>query len=203
VFVSSLTPDAVRALKATHRKLPKRIVSFLREHDAELPSEVAEDWRYDFRVLLLPQTGPKTESDAVMRFVREDEMTDEQRRARDIVQTIVRNKPVSVQNKGHHKPGSVAKHVSEGLGVQFSNFGHHIAAWHYYEVRPDKHAPRPELTDDRYCIWDEPHKDYLYTDAWVKKLIKDLADPEKFEKVTGKRPIALPKGRDPKANPDS
>jgi len=54
VFVSSLTPEAMKALKATHRKLPKKITSFIREHDASLPSEVAEDWRYDFRVLLLP-----------------------------------------------------------------------------------------------------------------------------------------------------
>src|SRR5436309_16269 len=64
-------PDAVKALKATHRKLPKKLND---EHDESLPREVAEDWRYDFRVLLLPQTGPKTESDAVMRFVREDEI---------------------------------------------------------------------------------------------------------------------------------
>jgi hypothetical protein len=113
VFMSSLTPDAVKALKATHRKLPKRISAFIREHDASLPSEVVEDWRYDFRVLLLPQTGPKTESDAVMRSVREDEMTDEQRRARDVVQTIVRNKLVAVQNKGRHKPGTVARLVSK------------------------------------------------------------------------------------------
>ena len=34
VFMSSLTPDAVKALKATHRKLPKKITSFIREHDA-------------------------------------------------------------------------------------------------------------------------------------------------------------------------
>ena len=34
VFVSSLTPDAVKALKATHRKLPKKLTSFIREHDA-------------------------------------------------------------------------------------------------------------------------------------------------------------------------
>lgn len=200
VFMSSLTPSAVKALKATHRKLPKKLTTFLREHDAELPSEVAENWRYDFRVLLLPQTGPKTESDAVMRFVREDEMTDEQRRARDVVQTIVRNKPIAVQNKGRHKPGTVAKLVSEKLGVTFSNFGHHVAAWRYYGVRPDKHAARPELTDDRYCVWDEPHKDYLYTDAWVKKLIKDLADPGTFEEVTGKRPAPLPKAEAPAAH---
>ena len=200
VFVSSLTPEAVKALKATHRKLPKKITSFIREHDASLPSEVAEDWRYDFRVLLLPQTGPKTESDAVMRFVREDEMTDEQRRARDIVQTIVRNKPIAVQNEGRHKPGTVAKLVSEKLGVTFTNFGHHVSAWRYYDVRPDKHAARPEITDDRYCVWDEPHKDYLYTDAWVKKLAKDLADPEAFEEVTGKRPVSLSNAEAPSAH---
>jgi hypothetical protein len=192
VFVSSLTPDAVKALKATHRKLPKKLNNFIREHDASLPPEVAEDWRYDFRVYLLPQTGPKTEADAVMRFVREDEMTTEQRAARDVVQNIVRNKLVPVQNKGRHKPGTVAKLVSQRLGVKFSNLGHHVPAWRYYEVRPDKHAARPELTNERYCVYDEPHSDYLYTDAWVKKLVKDLADPATFEEVTGHTQEPLP-----------
>jgi len=135
-----------------------------------------------------------------MRFVREDEMTDEQRRARDIVQTIVRNKPIAVQNKGRHKPGTVAKLVSEKLGVPVTNFGHHVSAWRYYDVRPDKHAARPEITDDRYCVWDEPHKDYLYTDAWVKKLAKDLADPEAFEEVTGKRPVSPSNAEAPSAH---
>jgi hypothetical protein len=191
VFMSSLTPDAVSALKATHRKLPKKLTTFIREHDAALRGEVAEDWRYDFRVLLLPQTGPKTESDAVMRFIREDEMTPEQRQARDVVQTVVRNKTVSVQNKGRHKPGTVAKLVSEKLGVKFSPFGHHVAAWRHYKVRPDTGAARPELTDERYCVYDEPHGDYLYTDAWVKKLAKDLADPETFKRVTARAPEPL------------
>lgn len=192
VFMSSLTPDAVKALKTTHRKLPKRLTTFIREHDEALPDEVAEDWRYDFRVLLLPQTGPKTEADAVMRFVREDEMTPEQRQARDVVQTIVRNRPVAVQNKGRHKPGTVAKRVSERLGVRFTNFGHHVASWRYYQVRPEQNAARPELTDDRYCLWDEPHRDYLYTDAWINKLVRDLADPAAFERVTGRAPEQLP-----------
>lgn len=196
VFMSSLTPDAVKALKETHRKLPKRITDFIREHDAALPSSVQEDWRYDFRVLLLPQTGPKTEADAVMRFVREDEMTDEQRQARDVVQTIVRNRPIAVQNKGRHKPGKVARMVSEQLGVKFSTTGHHAAAWRHYSVRPTTGALRPELTDDRYCVWDEPHSDYLYTDAWVRKLVRDLRDPAAFRRVTGRDPVPLPESRD-------
>jgi hypothetical protein len=191
VFTSSLTPDAVAALKAVHRKLPKKLVRFIREHDASLPGSVAEDWRYDFRVLLLPQTGPKTESDAVMRFVREDEMTPEQRQARDVVQTIVRNKPVAVQNKGRLKPGAVAAAVQDRLGLRFTTQGHHVAAWRHYQVRPVANAARPELTDDRYCVWDEPHSDYLYTRAWVDKLVKDLADPDTFRRVTDRDPEPL------------
>lgn len=191
VFTSSLTPSAVTALKRSHRKLPKRVSDFIREYDASVPEEVQGDWRYDFRVLLLPQTGPKSDADAVVRFVREDEMTEEQRGARDVVQTIVREKAVPVQNKGKHKPSKVAALVEEQLGVRFSTFAHHTPAWQHYGVRPDKHAARPEVTDERYCVWDEPHNDYLYTDAWVKKLVKDLADPKRFEEVTGHAPVSL------------
>jgi hypothetical protein len=191
VFMSSLTLRRGEDLEGEHRKLPKKLTTFIREHDASLPSEVAEDWRYDFRVLLLPQTGPTTESDAVMRFVREDEMTPDVARAREVVQTIVRDKLVGVENKDRRRPGAVAKLVSEALGVKFTPSTHHVAAWRSYEVRPSKDASRPELTNGRYCVWDEPHEDYVYTDAWVKKLIRELADPEVFERVTGKPPVQL------------
>lgn len=197
VFMSTLTPGAVEALKATYRRLPHKLTAFIREQDAALPDDVAEDWRYEFRVFLMPQTGPKTDSDVVMRFIREEEMTDDQRRARDVVQTIVRTKEVPVQNKGRYKPSMVARLVSEALGVRFSIFPHHVAAWRYYKVRPGEKAEHPALTDTRYCVWDEPHRDYLYTDAWVKKLIRDLTNPETFERVTGRVPESRPEQKVP------
>jgi len=188
VFTSSLTPGALTALKRSHRQLPKKLTTFIRDYDAAMPEDVQGDWRYDFRVLLLPQTGPKTNVDAVVRFVREDEMTEEHRKALDVVQTIVREKVVPVQNKGKYKPGKVAELVEKRLGVRFSASAHHARAWRHYGVRPDRRSTHPERTNERYCFWDEPHADYLYTDAWVKKLVKDLADAETFETVTGHAP---------------
>jgi hypothetical protein len=190
IFLSSLTPDAVEALKRTHRALPKRLNSFIREFDDALPDEVQGDWRYDFRVLLLPQTGAKTDADAIMRFVREEDMTDEQRRARDVVQTIVRTKQVPVQNKGRHRPGAVASQVQNALGVRFT-ISAHTAAWKHYRVRPETGAARPENSDTRYCVYDEAHNDYVFTDAWIRKLSRDLADPATFARVTGKPPTPL------------
>ena len=156
VFMSSLTPGAVDILKRTHRRLPSKSTTFIREFDAAQPEDVPSHWRYDFRVVLLPQTGPKTEADAVMRFLREDEMTPEQKQARDVVQTIIRTKQIPIQNKGKHKPSAVAKMVSEQLGVVFTVHGHHTRAWKHYGVRPEGQAERPELTDEKYCVWDEP-----------------------------------------------
>lgn len=190
VFMSSLTPDAVRVLKETHRKLPKKLTTFIREHDASLAEDVQSDWRYDFRVLLLPQTGPKTEADAVMRFVREDEMTQEQQEARDVVQTIVRTRSIAVQNKGKYKPTTVARMVQDELGVRVS-VTLHTRAWKHFGARPAQGAARPEATDERYCVWDEPHADYLYTDAWVKKLVRELRSPDGFEAVAGHPPVSV------------
>src|SRR5947207_14419206 len=84
------------------------------------------------RVLLLPQTGTKGENDVVMRFVREEEMTDEERGARDVVQTIVRNKQVPVQNKGTLKPKAVAERVSKELGLVFTLTGDHVRVWRHF-----------------------------------------------------------------------
>lgn len=73
----------------------------------------------------------------------------------------------------------------------FTVHGHHTRAWKHYKVRPEGGADRPELTDDKYCVWDEPHADYLYTDAWVRKLVKDLANWFVFKAVTGSAPKKL------------
>ena len=41
---------------------------------------------------------------------------------------------------------------------------------------------------DRYCVYDRAHKDYLYTKNWTDKLIRELSDSEKFEQITRKPP---------------
>jgi hypothetical protein len=44
--------------------------------------------------------------------------------------------------------------------------------WKSLRVRPGRKTDHPENTDQRYCVWDEPHGDYLYTQAWVEKVIR-------------------------------
>jgi uncharacterized protein YutE (UPF0331/DUF86 family) len=189
VFVNSLTEDAVEALKQTHKRLPKRLTRYVEEFDAALDEEVRSDHRYDFRVLLIPQTGPKSEADVAMRFVRLDELPEKQRSDLDVVQTLVREKRVPVQNVGRLKPSAVCREVEKALGIRFTASSDHARAWRYYKVRPAAGAGNPTRTKSQYCVWDEPHGDYVYTDAWVKLLIKELSDPTTCKKIIGHVPI--------------
>jgi hypothetical protein len=192
VFLTSLTDDAVAALKEVHKRLPKRLTKFVSDFDATLTDDVRDDHRYEFRVYLVQQTGPKTEADASMRFVRYDDLSEEERAKLDQVQTIVREKQVPVSNAGNHKPSDVCRAVSEVLGVRFTPSSDHVRAWKYYKVRPETGNARPERTVARYCIWDEPHHDYVYTDAWITRLTTELSDSEKFEEAIGHAPVGLP-----------
>jgi hypothetical protein len=189
VFLTSLSDTAVAALKDVHRRLPRRLTKYVAEYDAALTDEVRDDHRYEFRVYLVQQTGPKTEADALMRFVRFEDLTENERQQLEQVQTIVREKQVPVANIDRHKPSVVCDRVSEVLGVRFTPSSDHVRAWKYYGVRPETGAGPPERTDARYCVYDEPHRDYVYTDAWITKLTTELRDPAKFKEVIGHAPL--------------
>jgi len=47
------------------------------------------------------------------------------------------------------------------------------------------------VTDARYCVWDDAHGDYVFTDAWIRHLIDELRDPDKFVQVIGHEPRPL------------
>ncbi len=71
------------------------------------------------------------------------------------------------------------------------NRGHHIRAWKFHRVRPAKGAADPTATDARYCVYDRAHNDYLYTEAWVAKLIRELGEhPEDYPQIVGHTPTA-------------
>jgi hypothetical protein len=55
-------------------------------------------------------------------------------------------------------------------------------------VRPAPGDFHPERTDARYCDYSRAFKQYVYTEAWVQKLISELADPSTFAAVTGRPP---------------
>jgi hypothetical protein len=127
-----------------------------------------------------------------MRFLRIEDLPDEQRGQLEQVRTIVRDRQVPVANADTHRPTYVCGKVSEVLGVKFTPSHDHVQAWKHYAVRPPATAANPTRTKSQYCVYDDAHSDYVFTDAWINLLTTELRDPARFREVIGHAPVPLP-----------
>lgn len=47
----------------------------------------------------------------------------------------------------------------------------HTTLYKIFQIRPLNGADDPFDTNAEFCLYDEPHNDYVYQDAWVNFLI--------------------------------
>jgi len=188
IFLSSLTSDATQAIKRAHQLLPVKVRNFIRTYEEEIPEEIRSHPNYELRLYLMPKTSARTDADAAIEFVRATDLTDEQKKALDRAQVIVRDKVVEVSNRNRHKPKAVAAVVENRIPFVFRAATHHVRAWQHFHVRPATGAKDPKTTDPRYCVWDEAHQDYVYFDAWIEKLANELQTAQAFESIIGLKP---------------
>ena len=168
--------------------------------DLDLDSAILEDQRYDFRVRLVPMLGPKSNADAAFEFVKLNDLPDEERKVMTEAgrsgKVITKVKAVPVSAKGQMLPKRVVAEVQKRVPYRF-NLAVHTRMWKRYQLHPPKWAP-PDggETISEYCLSNEPTRQYVYTDAWVKKIIEDIGTVEKFEAVFGYPPQ---KGKEPRS----
>jgi hypothetical protein len=63
IFVSSITEDAVEAIKQVRNRVPRSVLDYVQDQDAALDSSITADNSYDFRLYLIPQTSSPSDSD--------------------------------------------------------------------------------------------------------------------------------------------
>ena len=192
LFLSAFTEDGVARMIAAQRSLPQRLRRLLADFDADLDDSVRHDQRYEFRVHLLPRTGPKSDADVSMAFVREETLSDEERKALVVLgktgTVVVRERTRQVVNAGLLRPAEVARAVDARLPFRFGLYSHFPPMWKALDARPPGGSDHPERTREEYCIYDSSHHDYLYTQAFVNKTVSMLDTEEKWKKTLGRDP---------------
>jgi hypothetical protein len=112
-----------------------------------------------------------------LQYTRYDDMTEAQKASVEELGrkglVIVREQKRGVVNLELLKPQQVIVEVTAHIPFVFHR-GHFIKAWQKLAVRPPSNSDHPERTDEKYCYYDKLHGDYGYTQAYVKKLVRDL-----------------------------
>jgi hypothetical protein len=196
IFVGAITALGNARLEELRAGLPRTTRDFLARFESGLDPTIAADQRYEFRIQLVPKTGPKSQADRAVTFVREADLTGEERKVLESLgrtgAVVVREQTRAVANSGLLKPSMVAQLVEERIPFQFK-VHHVVRAWQNTQCRPPSSAARPERTTEKYCIYDAPHQDYLYSQAFVEKIVRETSTAGKFRAFTGLDAIAKAK----------
>jgi hypothetical protein len=191
LFVESITaPERKDTIKAVRELRAAQTV--LAKFDVGLDSEVLDDQRYDFRVRLVPMLGPKSAADAAMEFVKLDELTDDERKvlieAGRSGKVVTRVKKLPVSSAGCMLPKRAVSEVQKRLPFDFT-MGMHTRLWKHFKLHPAKWVtPDGGETVSEFCIPDEPTRQYVFTPAWVDKIVKEIGTSETFEAFFGVPP---------------
>lgn len=87
-----------------------------------------------------------------------------------------------------HAPQAGRQRGPEAGPVRF-NVALHTRLWKHFKLHPARWvAPDGGETVPEFCIPDEPTRQYVYTPAWIDKIVKEIGTPDKFEAFFGAPP---------------
>jgi hypothetical protein len=191
IFIGSFTDEGERSLRRLRARLPGALRTFISDYDAGLDESVITDHRYEFRLRVLQELAPKDPDALAIQFTRYDDLDNEQRAVIEAIgkkgYVVVRERKRPVVGHGLLKPTVAARKVQDQIPFVFRT-GHFTNAWKKLGVRPPVGDPHPEKTDERYCLYDERHGDYGYTQAYVNKLVRECSTEVGFRALLGTAP---------------
>jgi hypothetical protein len=192
---SQATPDErARAIRKLAASRVKGVLEYIETFRGGLPTDVLSSTKYSFNVYLIPKIANRQNAaDIAVEFIPYNATSPEEMQQLTKVVALLKEKQVPIVNADLIRPGQVVEMVGKHLSFPFK-MHHHTSAWKYYKVLPDLQSARPEQTKSDYCVYDKAHRDYLYTQAWVKLLVKDLSDPKKYKDVTGRQVVSAQTG---------
>ncbi len=186
---STITPDGkAKALRHLQSKSYHSVSEYVNRFRSSLSADIEQSMEYSYRVFLVPKTGNHaTSSDIAVEFINLNALDDDSRHEFERAVTLLKTRESAVAHPGKMKPSDVARNVQSRLGIKFGT-NDHTRCWKHFNIRPPTNADDPTKCDVRYCQYDVPHGDYIYTNEWEELLVSRLSDPERFKKVVGKVP---------------
>lgn len=145
------------------------------KYKTDLPQVIFDSQEYSIKLLQIPKINNTNRNDLAVEFVNWNSLTEEDRVNYQQICTVIKDRIVvqQVLNADLLKPGAVIQAVEGKTGIKISQNDHSLL-WKAFQVRPVSTAESKFDTVSKFCIYDEPHNDYLYTDEWVAFIVNLL-----------------------------
>lgn len=166
---------APEQIKAQHQLLSydmQDIKNYIEKYRTDLSQDIYDSQEFSVKLLQIPKISNTNRNDLSVEFVNWNSLSDEDKENYSKITAIIKDKIVKqrVVNADLVKPSVVCEKVKKEVGVSMGTNAH-AKIWNAFGIRPQNNSDAKFETNQKYCIYDEPHGDYLYTEEWVQFLI--------------------------------
>ena len=191
LFVQSLAPARYHEQRALRRALPSSASNFISEFRTHVSSEVADDERFAYRLLLVPMKGPKTEADVALNFVRQEDLTDAERKKLlgKEGSVIIAEKYRDAVHGDEMLPAKAAEAVQARIPFTFgpNDFTRLRKAW---QIGPVRSGSKDQLAKSPgFCAYSPAFSQFVYRPKLVDRMVAALSSADDYERLLGKRAV--------------
>ena len=187
-FSQLRTSGQKKASKSALSKDLSDLMGFVEKYRNSLSDDEFNSQEYSIKLIQIPKISNTGRGDAAVEFVRWDALSEEDKAAYDQITVIVKDKKVKVEgaNVRRLKPTEVVAQINEKFYGYRVTSNLHVVLYKLFRIRPETGADDPFDTNAAYCLFDEPHSDYVYQPEWVDFVVNYL-------QVSGAQPADLRK----------
>ena len=187
-FSRSTPAEKKSATKRLAQSDAKGVTEYIENFRGKLDSTVIDDQRYSFSVFLVPKVANRASAaDVAVEFVHAKDLSEDELERLEKLNVLIREKKIPIANLDYYRPGEVVQELVRRVPYHVT-MQTHTDSWRFFEVRPPYKSDNPQDTRAEYCVFNKTHNDYIYTNAWIEKLVKALSDPIRYTEITGREP---------------
>jgi hypothetical protein len=150
-----------------------KIKKFIEDYKKTLSQEVFDSQDYSIKLIQIPKISNTSKSDLAIEFVNWSSLNKEDKDNFERLSAIVKDKIVKIEavNVGKLKPSKVLDSVNKEINEDLSHYDLNCL-YYIFSIKPTKGEDKSDFeTILKFCVFDETHQDYIYTDVWVEFII--------------------------------
>jgi len=168
-FSQLRTNSQNKASKSALSKDLSNLVGFVGKYRNSLSDDEFNSQEYSIKLIQIPKISNTNRGDAAIEFVRWDALSDEDKAAFEQITVIIKDKKVKVEgaNVRRLKPSEAVAQINHKFSGFEVTMNLHVVLYKLFQIRPKNGADDPFETNTKYCLYDEPHGDYVYQPEWI------------------------------------
>jgi hypothetical protein len=169
------------------------IKKFIEDYRKSLSDDIFNSQEFSIKLIQVPRVTNTNRNDLAIEFVSWSQLSEEDRGKYDNLVTLIKPKVIKqdVSNLDKYSSGQAVRMIIDKVTIEF-NFHDHKCLYFIFSIHPygyEKKETEVYDTNTKYCLYDEPHHDYVFNIKWIDFIVSLINDRKMTKQEWCRHPL--------------